>query len=213
MADRDITLWLDERWYDALTQHLKGGSVQEKLEEMLDDLINQLPDDVYERVSRQIWEEKEQARVQAENNRRFSVFKVTERGEENCYLVDEPIEFLHAATALRRYLKSENISGDFRHYYAAAQDISLAAFEQYAFERAGNTGRVVGTFDIDLDRGEFSTMDNKGCWQRFSVKDVCTVAYHAERKAYAPMAERLSRLLDHLDGKELPQHAPIDISM
>ena len=29
MRSRDITLWLDERWYDALSKHLKGETLEE----------------------------------------------------------------------------------------------------------------------------------------------------------------------------------------
>ena len=33
MASREIVLWLDERWYDALERQLRGESLQDKLEE------------------------------------------------------------------------------------------------------------------------------------------------------------------------------------
>ena len=131
------------------------------------------------------------------------MFKVTERGEQSCYLVDEPIEFLGAARSLRSYLKSEKSQGSFRHYYAATRDITPQEMEQYSLERERNTGRVTGAFEIDLDRGEFSALDIRTGWHLYSVKDVCAAAYHAERKTYATIDERLNRFLDRLDGKEL----------
>ena len=45
MADHvDITLWIDWRWKDAIEKHLKGETLQEHLEDVLDTLCNQLPD-------------------------------------------------------------------------------------------------------------------------------------------------------------------------
>jgi len=49
MSSREIVLWLDERWYDALERHIKGESLQDKLEDYLDELCNNLlPDYEYE---------------------------------------------------------------------------------------------------------------------------------------------------------------------
>ena len=39
MADHvDITLWIDRRWKDAIEKHLKGETLQEHLEDVLDEL-------------------------------------------------------------------------------------------------------------------------------------------------------------------------------
>lgn len=52
MADHvDITLWIDRRWKDAIEKHLKGETLQEHLENVLDELCNQLPEQEYERTS------------------------------------------------------------------------------------------------------------------------------------------------------------------
>ena len=58
MADHvDITLWIDRRWKDAIEKHLKGETLQEHLEDVLDTLCNQLPEHEYERISRAIQSE------------------------------------------------------------------------------------------------------------------------------------------------------------
>ena len=44
MASREICLWINERWYDALNKHLKGETLEEHLENVLDELCNQLPE-------------------------------------------------------------------------------------------------------------------------------------------------------------------------
>ena len=55
MADHaDITLWIDRRWKDAIEKHLKGETLQEHLENVLDELCNQLPEREYARISKAI---------------------------------------------------------------------------------------------------------------------------------------------------------------
>ena len=206
MADRDITLWLDERWYDALERHIKGETLQDKLESYLDELCNNLlPDYEYDQISREIYEERIAQAEQREANRCFAVFRVTEFGEQGYFLVDEPIEFVNAARSMRTYVRSDNPAAGFRNYYAAAHEITPEEFRQYVAERMENTGRVVGAFDIDLDRGEFSALNVGDGWHTFTVRDVSNASYHADRKSLLSTEERTSRLLDYLDGKELTQ--------
>lgn len=48
MADHvDITLWIDRRWKDAIEKHLRDETLQEHLENVLDELCNQLPEQEY----------------------------------------------------------------------------------------------------------------------------------------------------------------------
>ena len=204
MASREIVLWLDERWYDALERQLRGESLQDKLEDYLDELCDQLPSQEYERISAEIYRERVEREAEREASRRFSVFRIRENGERHCCLVDEPVDFLAAARSLRSYLRSEHGAG-FHKYYAAAQEISQREFNQYAQERGKNTGRVVGTFDLDLDGGTVATLDGQGNWSLYSLKDVSSASYHAERKNHEPASARLSRLMECLQGKALPQ--------
>ena len=44
----EIVLWLDRRWKKAIEKHLKGETLQEHLETVLDELCNQLPQREYE---------------------------------------------------------------------------------------------------------------------------------------------------------------------
>ena len=125
MASREIVLWLDERWYDALERHIKDETLQDKMENYLDELCNNLlPDYEYEQISREIYEERVAQAEQREADRRFAVFHVTERGEQSFFLVDEPIELVNAARSMRTYVRSDDPALGFRSYYAAAQAAS-----------------------------------------------------------------------------------------
>ena len=179
MSNRRIVLRLDKRWYDALKRHFKDETLQDRLESFL----------------------KQEAQHEAE--RRFSVFRVVERGEQSCFLVEQPIDLLAAARSMRHYNRKEGHGSDFRHYYATATDIPPDTFDSYAQERQENTGRVVGAFDIDLDAGTFSALSITDGWHTFTVRDVVTAAYHADLRNGESPDERTGRLLDHLSGREL----------
>ena len=72
MRGREITLWLDDRWYDALSKHLKGETLEEHLENVLDEMCNQLPQQEYERISHELWAEQ-----QAEDMHRSFRWKIS----------------------------------------------------------------------------------------------------------------------------------------
>ena len=43
MNSKDITLWIDERWYDALNRHLKDETLEEHLEKTIDEISRTPP--------------------------------------------------------------------------------------------------------------------------------------------------------------------------
>ena len=205
MASREIVLWLDERWYDALEKHINGETLRDKLDSYIDELVDKLvPDDESEQISREIYEESVEREARREAERRFSVFRIREKGEKCCCLVEEPIDILAAARSLRRYVRSDMDTG-FRAYYAAAQEITWREFSEYLRERQEDTGRVVGAFDVDLDSGTVATLDVKDGWRLYCIKDVSTAAYRADRKSDESHIERMNHLLDYLKDKMLPE--------
>ena len=40
MNSREMTIWIDERWYDALSRHLKDETLEEHLEDVIDEMCN-----------------------------------------------------------------------------------------------------------------------------------------------------------------------------
>ena len=209
MSNREVVLWLDERWYDALERHIKGETLQEKMQRHLDELCSYLlPDYEYEQISKEICQEQQEQEAQREASRRFAVFHVTERGEQSRFLVERPMEFLNAARSVRQYTRGQSSAPDLRHYFSDVRDINAAEFEQCVSERMENTGRVTGAFDIDLDAGTFGALHIDNGWGYFSVKDVCTAVYHADRRTVETLEKRWERFLEHLDGKELTPQTP-----
>lgn len=213
MSNREVVLWLDERWYDALERHIKGETLQEKMQRHLDELCSYLlPDYEYEQIRKEICRERQEWENKYEANRRFAVFHVTERGEQSRFLVEGAVEFLDAARLVRRYTRGQSSASDlhncFSRHYLSARDVNAAEFEQYVSERLENTGRVTGAFDIDLDAGTFGALHIDNGWGYFFVKDVCTAAFHADRCRDESPDERWEHFLNHLDGKELTPQTP-----
>ena len=210
MTQREIVLWVDERWCKALEKHLLDGSVSDRLEEYVDELVNQLPENVYEKISREIWQEDQQAKLEAEAARRFAVFHVTEDGTESHFLLERDVEFPYAARWLRDYLRQEkSYPSRFGNQFSNAAPLTAGQFRMYVSERMDNTGRVTGAFEINLDKGEFAALHIMDGWKVYQVKDVSAAAYHAFKKQGANSEERLVRLMEKLDGKELT-YAPAE---
>ena len=212
MNSRDITLWIDERWYKALEHHLPGGSVEDALNDHLDQLVNQLPEDVYDRISREIHQEDQQTRTEQEAARRFAVFHVTEHGTERYLQVDRGLEFLDAARLLRTYLRGERGADMFSQMLHAAQEITPSEFNWMENLRMENSGKVTGAFMLDFDQKRFSALNIMDGWKVFRMQDVSSAVYHADRKYGLPSEKRWEIFLDRLDGKALTSETVQQVS-
>ena len=204
MNSRDITLWLDERWYNALSLQLKkkDTTVEDELNEYLDAMIDQLPEQVRKKISREIWEEDQRQREATEAARRISVFRVTQDGRTDHLLTQGtiPVDVLHTAVALRSYLLAKgNSSQRFAERLHSVVDIAPEVFQDYAGELMRRTGRVTAVLDIDLDRGEFSTLDALNGWETYTIRDVSTAAWHANRNDRLGREQRLDIFAGRLE--------------
>lgn len=184
MSDKEVVIWLDQRWYDALSKHLKGETLEEHLEEIIDRMCNQLPEHEYERISQEIWQEQQENKQAQEADRRFAVFHVTEGGSSAYFVAEENLEMLQVAARLRSYVRKppEKYPTRFTGIFSRGGKISREQFDVFVAERLDNTGRVTGAFDIDLDAGRFDALHIMDGWQCFRIQDVSTAAYYANKK-------------------------------
>ena len=198
----EIIVWLDRRWKEAIEHHLKDETLQEHLENVLDELCNQLPEREYKRISREIWEEDRMAREEAA--RTYSAYRVVEGGEEHYFRMTPSEELLDAARALRKYLKdTDHSTGKFISLYSQAQPITPEEYQQLIHLRMENTGKVTGVFDLDFDKREFSAVHIMNGWTTWAMRDVIPSVYQATRPRFATAEEQLRKLLNLLDGMEL----------
>ena len=206
MADHiDITLWIDRRWKDAIEKHLKGETLQEHLENVLDTLCNQLPEQEHKRISAEIYAEDAAEREAREAARTYAAYHVTEHGQEWYFKTSPGEELLVACKKLRGYITAEKGTAPdkFIGMFFGGHPITAKEFDALTAVRMENTGKVRGVFDINFDKREFSAVHIMDGWQTWAMRDVSVAAYHATRSQFASSDDQWRKLLDHLSGKEI----------
>ena len=201
----EIVLWLDRRWKKAIEKHLKGETLQEHLETVLDELCNQLPQREYERISREIYAEDAANREAEEAARTYAAYHVVENGQEWYYKTTPGEELLAVGKKLRGYVtKGSGVAPDkFIGMFFGGQPITAKEFDALTALRMQNTGKVRGVFDVNFDKREFSTVHIIDGWQTWAMRDVSVAVYHATRSQFASGDDKWRKLLDHLNGKEI----------
>ena len=131
----EIVLWLDRRWKNAIEKHLKGETLQEHLETVLDELCNRLPEREYERISRAIQSEAAAQRAEEEAARTYAAYHVTECGQEWYFKTSPGEELLAVGKKLRGVF---DVNFDKREFSAvhiidgwqtwAMRDVSVAVY-------------------------------------------------------------------------------------
>ena len=206
MADHvDITLWIDRRWKDAIEKHLKDETLEEHLEDVLDELCNQLPEHEYERISRAIQSEAAAQRAEEEAARTYAAYHVTEHGQEWYFKTSPGEELLVACKKLRGYITAEKGTAPdkFIGMFFGGQPITAKEFDALTAVRMENTGKVRGVFDVNFDKREFSAVHIMDGWRTWAMRDVSAAVYHATRPQFASSDDKWRKLLDHLSGKEI----------
>ena len=206
MADHvDITLWIDRRWKDAIEKHLKDETLQEHLEDVLDELCNQLPEQEYKRISAEIYAEDAARRAEEEAARTYAAYHVVENGQEWYFKTSPGEELLAVGKKLRGYLtKGNGVAPDkFIGMFFGGQPITVEEYNALTALRMENTGKVRGVFDVNFDKREFSAVHIMDGWQTWAMRDVSVAAYHATRSQFASSDDKWRKLLDHLSGKEI----------
>lgn len=183
----EIVLWLDRRWKNAIEKHLKGETLQEHLETVLDALCNQLPQREYERISREIYAEDAANREAEEAAQTYAAYHVVENGKEWYYKTTPGEELLGAARMLRKYLKgTDRSTSKFISLYSQAQPITPEEYQHLIHLRMENTGKVTGVFDLNFDKREFSAVHTIEGWKTWAMQDVSTAVYRATQKQLVP---------------------------
>ena len=208
MSSREIVLRLDERWYKALNRHLKNETLEEHMEEVLDELCNQLPQREYERISREIWQEDQENRQAREAEQKIAVFHVTENGESVYFSVSESLELLQAAVHLRNYLSDENADTKFVSAFPCGEKITQEQFDAAAAECMENTGRVAGAYELDFNARTFSALNIMDGWKVYAMQDVADAAVQAFQDVEMSEDTRWRVFLDRLEDKEMTYEPP-----
>ena len=199
----EIVLWLDRRWKKAIEKHLKGETLQEHLETVLDELCNQLPQREYERISREIYAEDAANREAEEAARTYAAYYVMENGQEWYFKTSPGEELLAVGKKLRGYVtKGNGVAPDkFIGMFFGGQPITAKEFDALTAPRMENTGKVTGVFDLNFDKREFSAVHTIEGWKTWAMQDVATAVYRATQKQLVSGDVMLQKLLECLNGK------------
>ena len=204
----EIELWFYDDEFQVLSSALEAqdSSIEKQLRERFDELYEALvPLETRQAIRQQAHAEHAAQAAEAEATRVFSVFRVRERGQEEFFQLEQPMELLDAARHLRRYLRQEPGAerDSFPELIPRRERISAERFDQLVGLCMENTGKVAGAFELDFDKREFSAVHITDGWKSFTMDDVSTAAYHAFRKGWIATEERWARLMEKLDGKEI----------
>lgn len=201
----EIVLWIDRRWKNAIEKHLRGETLQEHLENVLDELCNQLPEREYERISNAIQSEAAAQRAEEEAARTYAAYHVTEHGQEWYFKTSPGEELLDACKKLRGYITGEKgaVPDLFIKMFAGGRPITAKEYNALTALRMENTGKVRSVFDANFDKQEFSAVHIMDGWRTWAMRDISPSVYHATRSRFTSADEQLSKLLELLEGKEI----------
>ena len=200
-----IVLWIDLRWLTAIEKRLNGQTLQEHMEDVLDEICNQLPEREYKRISADIYAEDAARRTEEEAARTYAAYHVVENGQEWYFKTTPGEELLDAAEKLCGYVTAEKgtVPDLFIKMFADGQPITVEEYNALTALRMENTGKVRGVFDVNFDKQEFSAVHIMDGWQTWVMRDVSAAVYHATRSQFASSDDKWRKLLDHLSGKEI----------
>ena len=203
MSSREIMLWLDERWYEALSQQLENETVEEKLDNYLDELISQLPDHVQEKISREILEEDRQRGQEIRASRRYSAFRIVENGGSQYFRMDRSVGMLEIAGYVRLRLRQQDGPRPLEECLRGREEIPVEEFERMLTSCMEGNCQITDAYDVDLDRLELSAVRPSLGWVSYRMKDASTAVWHADRCGSYNWNVRNARFTEKLAGREI----------
>ncbi len=205
MRSREICLWMDERLYAALSHQLGSKTVEDRLNDYLEELLLLIPEEQRRQIGGEIQKEQEEYDRMMEEHQQFSIFHVRENGRDDYFQIDSATYTANTAYHVRQYLRGEpGWQADiFSEGYSHREPISADEYDRLLALHLESPQKIVSVFDLDFDKQEFSVAVPEKSWRSYAMKDISTAAYHAYRNSYSLMEKREERLWDHLDGKQI----------
>ena len=201
MNDIDINLYYNRYRLEAMERvlHSQGKSIEDAVYPMLDSLYEQLvPAAERGDIENRIAAENAQAAAEAEAARRFGVIHL-HQGDDDFYLVANEQKDLYTMAALyRRHLQPNigtvplwDLTGQFHKADRVFQSDYLRLCRAMPDDH-----RITALMEMDFDSGTISVCDNReNSWTTYSLKDVSTAIFKAERKSGLSSAVR-QRIFD-----------------
>lgn len=171
--------------YDALSRQLGGKTVEDRLNEYLEELLQLIPEEQRRQIGGELQKEQEGHDRRMEEQRQFSIFHVRENGRDD-YFQNEPATYAaNAAYYVRQYLRREPgwQTDSFAEGYTHRESISTDEFDRLLERHLNEPAKIVSVFDLDFDKREFSVAVPEEGWRTYAMKDVSAAAYLATEDA------------------------------
>lgn len=202
----EVTLYFNELRLRAVEQALAddGLTLEDKLKEHFAFLYDQLVS-----PEKQLAIEAELEQVEAAENakrearRRFGVFHIRENGSDRYFTSELFDSLLSTAYRYRLYDRGELSANPkaFAEAFGEVEHISAAQYEELC-DRMPNDHRIKIAADFDLDEGTASACQSSdNAWWTYSLKDLSTAAYRANRGSYRSLYDRKEKFEEALAGK------------
>ncbi len=203
MNSKALEIWLDERWYEALSRQLKDETVEDRLNNCLDELISQLPADVRKKISREILEEDQRREEEIRASTRYSAFRIVENGGTQYFRMDRSVGMLEIAGYVRLRLRQQSRPRPLEEYLHGREEIPAEEFERMLTSRMEGDRQITYVYDVDLDRRELSAVRPNLGWVSYRLKDASTAVWHADRCGSYDWNVRQTRFMEKLAGREI----------
>ncbi len=204
----EVTLYFNELRLRALEDHLNfdGTTLKDELGKQFDFLYEQyVPQEEQLAIEAEIEQIEEAENAEREARRKFGVFHVHENGSDRYFTSELFDSLLSTAYRYRLYDRGELSSNPkmFAEAFGEVAHISAAQYEELC-DRMPNDHRIKIAADFDLDAGTASAcQSNDNAWWTYSLKDLSTAAYRANRGSYRSSYDRKEKFEEALAGKEI----------
>ena len=208
-GDVQLELWLHEYKMDALSSVLEeqGTTVEKRMQEMLTDLYAELvPYETQQAIRVRIDAERAAWEAEQEAARKYTVFRVREKGVDSFFQLERKESLLDVGKFLRRYLRGdqEAAAAAFQSAFAGLKPVTAEQYGQMMASHLEAPGKVTGVFDLDFDKQEISAVDIGRSWKTYSAKDISSAVYFAYRKSGLGPFQYEARFENSLTGKARP---------
>lgn len=204
----EVTLYFNELRLRALEDHLNfdGTTLKDELGKQFDFLYEQyVPQEEQLAIEAEIEQIEAQENAEREARRRFGVFHVHENGSDRYFTSELFDSLLSTAYRYRLYDRGELSANPktFADAFGEVEHISAAQYEELC-DRMPSDHRIRVAADYDLDAGTVTTCQSSdNAWWTYSLKDLSTAAYRANRGSYRSSYDRKEKFEEALAGKEI----------
>ena len=204
----EVALYFNELQLRALEDHLNfdGTTIKDELGKQFDFLYEQyVPQEEQLAIEAEIEQIEAAENAEREARRKFGVFHVHENGSDRYFTSELFDSLLSTAYRYRLYDRGELSANPkaFADAFGEVEYISAAQYEELC-DRMPNDHRIKIAADFDLDKGTASACQSgDNAWWTYSLKDLSTAAYRANRGSYRSSYDRKEKFEEALAGKEI----------